>query len=211
VDMLAPQTFSSIRMDSGGDYARNWEVYASDSTTSWGTAIATGTAATSPVVITFPTQTHRYLQIRQKPSPGTGAWWSLYALTVYGIPTAPVSGPLPRVGWVATGSSTAGGDVAANALDDDSQGTRWSTGSAQSTAATQSYTVDMETARTFNQIRMDSGGDYARNYQVFVSTDGVNWGSAVASGSATTSPVIVTFAPQTARFIQVRQLTSAGT
>ena len=212
LDMLSPQTFSMILLDSGGDYARIWEIYASDSTTNWGTAIATGTATANPVVITFPTQIHRYLQIRQISSAGTTAWWSIYDLNVFGIPSGMVSGPgpLPRIGWVATGSSTAGGDVAENAIDANTT-SRWSTGLAQSNAATQSFTVDMQTAQTFNQISMDSGGDYCRNYQVYVSRDGINWGSPVATGSATANPVVVTFATQTARYVQVRQLPSPGT
>jgi F5/8 type C domain/Abnormal spindle-like microcephaly-assoc'd, ASPM-SPD-2-Hydin len=207
LDMLSPQTFSVITMSSGGDFARVWEIYASDDGSSWGTAIATGTATASPVVVTVPSQTHRYLQLRQLPSPGTGAWWSINDLEVG---TAPASGPSGRNGWVASGSSTAGGDVAVNAIDGNAT-TRWSTGVAQSSPATQSFTLDLGTAQSFNQIRMDSGGDFARSYQAYVSQDGVNWGSAVAAGSATASPVIVTFANETARFIQVRQLPSAGT
>jgi hypothetical protein len=212
LDMLSPQTFSMILMDSGGDYARSWEIYASDSTADWGTAIATGTATANPVTVTFPTQTHRYLQIRQKSSAGTTAWWSIYDMNLFGPAVAPPPGPGPlsRIGWVATSSSTAGTDVAANAIDFDSS-SRWSTGLAQSSAATQWFTVDMLTAQTFNQIRMDSSGDYARNYQVYVSADGLNWGSPITTGTAMATPVLVTFANQTARFIQVRQLTSPGT
>ena len=89
LDMLSPQIFSMIQMDSGGDYPRVWELYASDDTANWGTAIATGNATTNPVTITFPTQTHRYLQIREKTSPGTTAWWSIYDMNVFGIPNAP--------------------------------------------------------------------------------------------------------------------------
>jgi hypothetical protein len=119
-------------------------------------------------------------------------------------------GPLPRTGWVATASVSVRGTVPANAIDA-STTTRWSTGKAQYKAPTQWFQVDMRTAQRFNQIKMDSGPDYPRKYQVLVSADGVNWGSAVASGSGTATPVIVTFATQTARFIQVRQLMSAGT
>jgi hypothetical protein len=212
LDLSSPQTFSMIQVDSGGDYARNWELYTSDDPASWGTPIATGTATSNPMVITFPTQTHRYLQIRQLASPGTGSWWSIYDLNVFGLPgpVLPGPGPLSRLGWTATGSSTAGGDVAQNALDVNA-GSRWSTGLPQSNAATQSFTVDMQAAQTFNQIMMDSSGDYCRSYEVYVSADGSNWGSAVTTGSAMTNPVILTFATQTARFLQIRQLTSPGT
>src|SRR5262249_36208900 len=71
---------------------------------------------------------------------------------------------LPRTGWVATASSTAGNDVPAQAIDAAGTSTRWSSGQGQSGAATQSFTVDLKTAQTFNQITMDSGGDYVRSY-----------------------------------------------
>jgi hypothetical protein len=71
-------------MASGGDYARNWEAYVSSDGASWGTAVATGTGTTSPVTVTFPSTTARYIQIRQLTSAGTGAWWSIYDFNVYG-------------------------------------------------------------------------------------------------------------------------------
>jgi hypothetical protein len=48
-------------MASGGDYARNWQVYVSSDGTSWGNA-----------------------QIRQMTSAGTTSWWSIYDLNLYG-------------------------------------------------------------------------------------------------------------------------------
>jgi hypothetical protein len=119
-------------------------------------------------------------------------------------------GPLPRTNWVATASTTTRGTTPANAIDA-STTTRWSTGRAQSKPGTQWFQVDMSTTQTFTGVTMASGSDYVRNYQVLVSTDGLHWGSAVATGSGTGTPVSVTFARQSARFIQVRQLTSAGT
>ena len=82
--MKTPQTFSQITMVSGGDYARNWQVYVSSDGTNWGTPVATGTATASPVTVSFPSTTARYIQIRQTTSPGTTSWWSIYDLNVYG-------------------------------------------------------------------------------------------------------------------------------
>ena len=59
--------------------------------------------------------------------------------------------------------------------------TRWTTGTAMVNG--QSLTIDMKANKTFTKIVMDSTGsdqDYARGYQVFVSTDGTNFGSAIA-------------------------------
>ena len=112
---------------------------------------------------------------------------------------------MTRTGWTATGSSLAQSPL--NALDGNAA-TRWSTNAAQVNG--QYYQVDMQTTKTFKQITLDAGsspGDYPRGYQVFVSSNGTSWGSAIASGagSSTTPITTVTFASQTARYIKVVQ------
>jgi len=127
-------------------------------------------------------------------------------------PTSTTTGgsPLPRTGWTATASSTETGGSPANALDGNAT-TRWSTGAAQANG--QWFRVDMVTAQTFNKVVLDAGtstGDYPRGYQLFVSNDGTNWGSAVATGSGTTQVTTITFANQTARYIRIVQTGSIG-
>lgn len=73
--------------------------------------------------------------------------------------------------------------------------------------------VDMGAVRTVNEIVMDSGpsaGDYARGYQVFLSTDGTTWGNAVASGAPGASPVSARFVSTPARFVKVVQTSTAA-
>ncbi|WP_155893449.1 discoidin domain-containing protein [Cystobacter fuscus] len=111
---------------------------------------------------------------------------------------------LPRTGWTATSSPTSG--EPASALLDGSMSTRWTTGAPMANG--QSLTVDMQSAKTFTKIVMDSTGsdsDYARGYQVFVSSDGANWGSAIATGTGTGPVITVTFTARTARYIRVVQ------
>ncbi|HEX7056475.1 MAG TPA: discoidin domain-containing protein [Bacilli bacterium] len=118
-------------------------------------------------------------------------------------------GALDRTGWTAT-SSPISGEPPANLLDG-SMSTRWSTGTAMSPG--QYIIVDMKNTKTFDQIVMDSTGsdnDYARGYEVYVSDDGTNWGSAVASGSGSGPVVTVTFPAQSARYIKVVQTGSAS-
>ena len=67
------------------------------------------------------------------------------------------------------------------------------------------FQVNLGSAQTFNQIEMNSGGsagDYARGYNVEVSTNGTTFTS-VAAGTGTASPETVTFATQTAQYIRV--------
>jgi len=75
------------------------------------------------------------------------------------------------------------------------------------------FEVDMTSTQTFNEITMDSAGstnDYARGYQVFVSTDGTNFGSAIASGTGAAALITVQFPTQTARYIKVVQTGAAS-
>ncbi len=109
---------------------------------------------------------------------------------------------LPRTGWVAT-ASNGSGDVPGNALDGN-EATRFSTGAPMANGMW--LQLDMQAARTFDQITMDSGGstnDYARGYAVYVSSDGVTFGNPVATGTATAPLITVSFATQTARYLKV--------
>jgi hypothetical protein len=210
VDMLNPQTFSQITLDSGADYARNYQVFASTDGTNWGTAIASGSSTTALTTITFSALTARYLQVRQLTAAGVGAWWSISEFNVYGSGSSNTGGSaLPRAGWVLTASSTGGADVVANAIDG-SAASRWSSGIPQSNATTQTLTIDMLSAQAFDKITLDSAGDYARNYQVFASNTTANWGTAIATGAGATGTTTITFAQQNVRYIQIRQTTSAG-
>ena len=85
--------------------------------------------------ITFPTQWARFIKINQTATNSTV--WSIQELNVAGQPAVQIA--QPRTGWVPTGSSTSGTNVAANALDG-STTTRWSTSGAQTG---QSFKVDM--------------------------------------------------------------------
>ncbi|MDC0714422.1 discoidin domain-containing protein [Stigmatella sp. ncwal1] len=112
--------------------------------------------------------------------------------------------PLARTGWTATSTPTSG--EPASALLDGNMATRWTTGTPM--VAGQSITVDMQAARTFNKVVLDSTGsdlDYARGYEVHVSNDGANWGSAIATGTGTGPVLTVTFTARTARYVRVTQ------
>ncbi|WP_051348385.1 discoidin domain-containing protein [Peribacillus kribbensis] len=117
---------------------------------------------------------------------------------------------LDRTGWKAsTNVTTSSGDP--NAVLDGNSNTRWSAG--QAMKAGQSLTIDMQSAKSFNRIVMDSAGstnDYARGYEVYVSNDGVNWGFPAAAGTGSGAKVIVDFPQQNARYIKVVQTGSAS-
>lgn len=116
---------------------------------------------------------------------------------------------LPRTGWTATASPSSTTDVPARMLDG-STATRWSSGTPMTNGNT--VTVDLAAARTFSRIVMDSGpstSDYARGYQIAVSTDGTTWRT-VGSGTGTSALVTASVGSQTARYVRVTQTGSAS-
>jgi len=107
---------------------------------------------------------------------------------------------LATTGWAA--STNTSGDPAANAIDGNLT-TRFSSGTAQ--AAGQDLVINMGSARTFSELDMEvpnSAGDYARGYQVQVSTDGTAWTS-VATCTGTGSSEVVSFPAQTDQYVKV--------
>ena len=88
---------------------------------------------------------------------------------------------LNRAEWEVTSSS----GKPQGAIDG-SPYTRWDTGTAQ--APGQFYQIDLKNSFTINKIMLrseNSPNDYPRKYEVYVSKDGFNWGSSVASGVGT--------------------------
>jgi hypothetical protein len=202
VDMLQNQTFNRVVLDSGtntNDYARGYQVQVSTDNSTW-TTVASGTASSSPITVTFAPQYARYLKIVQT---GTStAWWSISELNVYG------EVEYARTGWSASASSTEGGGSTANAIDGN-YATRWSNGAAQANG--QYYQVDLGSSQWFNHIIMDSGtntNDYARGYIVQISNDGTTW-SEVAVGQGTGPVVTVNFPNTQGRYIKVIQTGSS--
>jgi chitodextrinase len=133
----------------------------------------------------------------------------LYVITSGAMVPTPYDpeAPLSRTGW--TASASHGAYKASNALDG-LAATRWDTGIAQVNG--QYFQIDMQMNRTFNKLVLDtsgSSGDYARKYEVYVSTDGTTWGTAVAAGSGSTVTTIH-FPSQTARYIRIVQTGSVG-
>ncbi|WP_233566878.1 GDSL-type esterase/lipase family protein [Cohnella endophytica] len=125
-------------------------------------------------------------------------------------PAQPIpAGMLDRSGWTATASASNGIENPGKALDD-LLSTRWSSGTAQTSGMW--FVVDMKGQKTFNQVVLDnadlSAGDYPIQYQLYLSNDGSNWGTAVASGAGAQTATTINLAQSTARYIKVTQIGS---
>jgi hypothetical protein len=202
VNLGSSQTFNQIEMNSGpssGDYAVGYNVEVSTDGSTF-TSVATGAGTSSPETVTFAAQTAQYIRVVLTGG-STSNWWSIAEFTAYNGTATPETA-LSETGWTASSNTSSAGDPPANAIDGNIN-TRFSSDAAQ--ASGMYFQVNLGSSQTFNQIEMDSGGstgDYARGYNVEVSTDGSTFTS-VATGTGTSSPETVTFAAQTAQYIRV--------
>jgi hypothetical protein len=208
VDMGALHLIAQVKLDtsaSKNDYPRGYALYLSKDGTSWGTPVATGSGAGPITQISFPWQGARFIKIVQT---GTASnWWSIHELTVVGAGRS----PLPRNGWIVSASLTCQSDVPSNVIDGQLS-TRWSTGVVQADSD-QWLQINMLAPQLFARIVMDSGkssGDFAHQYQVFVSNDGASWSGPVASGIGSSQILTVDFPTQNAQYIRIYQTGSAS-
>jgi hypothetical protein len=71
----------------------------------------------------------------------------------------------------------------------------------------------MRAVQTFRKIVLDttpSANDYPRGYSVTVSSDGVNWSSAIATGNGSSSVTTILLpTTQNARYLRITQSGSA--
>jgi glucosylceramidase len=138
-----------------------------------------------------------------------GSQWLGYTLPTGASLTPPTTeAALPRDGWTVSAASDSG-EPASNAIDGD-PATRWSTGHGMRPGDT--FQIDLGSRQTFNQIVLDttaSPGDFPRQYQVYVSDDGTNWGQPIATGPGATVTRIL-FPQVTGRFIRLVNEGSAG-
>ncbi|WP_027483153.1 discoidin domain-containing protein [Deinococcus pimensis] len=126
---------------------------------------------------------------------------------------------LSRTGWTASASTSSSTDVPARALDNNG-GTRWATGAAQTPG--QWFQVDLGSAQTFDRILLDSGQsgtDFIRRYEVYVTNDPASLGSPVPTGAGIAvngssygtgggvagQNTTITFAPRTGRYVRIVQ------
>ncbi|HHV99644.1 MAG TPA: hypothetical protein GXX36_08745 [Clostridiaceae bacterium] len=123
--------------------------------------------------------------------------------------TSTTGDALPRSGWTAAASNTNRAYTATQAIDEASE-TVWNSGTDQ--ASGQWFILNLGSVQTFDQISLNQGfipDDSPASYQVFTSNDGVNWGSAIASGTGTKGMTNIKFSPQTKQYIKI-QLTGGA-
>jgi HEAT repeat protein len=107
----------------------------------------------------------------------------------------------------ATASTSA--DKAALALDAD-RTTFWSTNRAMK--AKDTFILTLPAADKISGVTLDCGRkprDYPRGYELFLSSDGKDWGTAIASGKATGGITKITFPARSGRYIKIVQTSTS--
>jgi endonuclease/exonuclease/phosphatase (EEP) superfamily protein YafD len=212
LDLDACYEVNRVVMDSGssvGDQARGYEIYVSNDGVTWGSTASVGVGTTQRVDASFSPVAGSHVKIVQTGS--SGSWWSLHELEIYGAKCGHEPTPeIPRDRWTnASAISSSDEDDVRHAFDGDPS-TRWSTGHPMRDGDW--FQVNLGDCFDLDRIIMDSArspNDYARGYQVFVSNDGVSWGSPAAAAAATGTPVDVSFPARTGRWLRIVQTGSS--
>ncbi|MET8081858.1 discoidin domain-containing protein [Streptomyces sp. NPDC005303] len=148
--------------------------------------------------------------LAQQPQVRVGDQWLGYTLPTGASLTAPTGETaLSRDGWQATASASSSDDPPSKAIDGDAS-TRWSSGHGMQPGDW--FQLDLGSTETFDQLVLDStasSGDFARQYEVYTSDDGTNWGEPVATGPGSTMTRIL-LPKSTARYIRVVNKAGSG-
>ena len=102
-------------------------------------------------------------------------------------------------------SASCGAETAALAIDGVRK-TFWTTGRVMT--AGDSFTLTLPAADTIAGVTLDGGGnanDYPRQYELFLSTDGKNWGTAVAKAKGTRGITTISFTAKSAVAVKIVQ------
>ena len=205
VSTTTPSSITQTTASSGGNITADggasvtargvcWSTFSNPTTSNSKTTngISTGTFTSSITGLTASTTYH----VRAYATNSVG--------TSYGsdqqFTTSSGGGALSKTGWTATATNNNG---SAGLVIDGNNSTEYLTNGWSWSA--DNYTIDMKSNQTFTKIirKVDSGW-YPRGWTIYVSTDGANWGTAIASGTCTNgNDITSTFSSKTARYIKV--------
>ncbi|GIG57428.1 hypothetical protein Lfu02_18000 [Longispora fulva] len=192
----------------------NYEVYVSTDGTTWGTAVKTGTFAnnTTEQAATFTAKTGRYVKLRATSEVGGNPWTAVAELNIGVAPSTPSRIAQSTMSVASYDSQETAGEngVATNVLDGDSA-TIWHTAwSASSPPPPHEIVLNLGANYAVSclyQLPRQSGvNGRIAGYEVYVSTDGSTWGSAVATGTWTNTGTeqSACFTAKTGRYVKLR-------
>jgi endo-alpha-N-acetylgalactosaminidase len=199
----------------------NFEVYTSTDGSTWGTAAKTGiwTNTSAEESACFTARNARYVRLRALSEVNGNAWTSAAELNVAGAPPA----ALPRlaqssmtVKYVDSAETVAENTPGTNVLDGDSS-TFWGTQWYQTTAPMpHEIQLDLGSSKTVDCLyytpRQSQSNGRIAGYEVYTSTDGTTWGSAVKTGTFANSTLeqSACWTAKTARYVRLKALSEVN-
>ncbi len=200
---------------------RNYEFYVSGDGINWGSPVASGafpnTLAEKEVL--FSAKAGRYVRLRALSEVNGNPWTSVADLKV--LVSVTTTNVLPRSNWrlsyVDSEEAVGENGVAENAFDG-SAGTIWHTqwvgGNPPPPHEIQIDLAGNYNIEGFRYLPRQDGGvnGTIRNYEFYVSGDGINWGSPVASGAFpnTLAEKEVLFSAKAGRYVRLRALSEVN-
>jgi PKD repeat protein len=226
IDLGANYTISKFkylpRQSGTNGIIANYEVYISNSTTNWGTAVATGTFANNATekIVSFTAKDGRYLRFKALSSGNGNAFASAAEINVTGCitPACPSAQDISPTAWrLVSANSEQAGNPATNAFDGNS-GTFWHTQySPAATPYPHEIQIDMNASYAISKIKYlprQDGSTNGRvsNYEIYISGSTSNWGTAVATGSMVNDATekTISFTETTGRYIRFRALSEVN-
>ena len=187
--------------------------------TNWGSPVATGTWADDNTLKTavFGGVLCRYVRLTALTEAGNrGPWTSAAELGLLGDP--PIGPALQRAGWTASADSQESAAYAASNVLDGDDAIIWHTAFTGTVPPLpHSITIDMQSTHLISGLSYLPRQDNSLNgtigqYAVSVSSDGLNWGSPVASGTWADDHTekYAIFSPTSVRFVRLTALSEAG-
>ncbi|BBH70357.1 hypothetical protein ACTI_70420 [Actinoplanes sp. OR16] len=208
--------FYKGRQDVANGRIGRYEVYLSLDGTTWGTAVATGTFADNAgeQTVTIAPKSARYIRLRAL-SEVTGQPWTTVA--ELGVAVYP---RLPRIAYTVRyvdSQETTGENGRATNVLDNNLATYWHTRWSGDPDPAHPHEIQLDLGRNvsvsclYQRPRQNSVNGRIARYEVYTSTDAVNWGTPAASG---TWPNVIgeqnaCFSARTARYVRLRALSEA--
>jgi alpha-glucosidase len=195
----------------------NYEFYVSSDGVNWGTPVAKGTFTRNNTLktVSFPAKTGKFMRLLALSEINGGPWTTVAELNVTGTPAVQTSSNIAHTNWTLKSvDSQETGWAGTNAFDG-STGTFWNT-QWSSAAPAGPHEIQIKMGQSYSldsfsyQPRQDgyTNGTIA-DYEFYVSTDGVTWGTPVAKGTFAkdTSLKRISFPAKAGQYIRLRALT----
>ena len=221
LDMKSNNVVSALRYQprlgtNRGGTIGAYQIHVSLDGTNWGNPVSAGTLNDDALekAVPFTPTIGRFVRLTATSEAGNrGPWTTAAEINVNGNAAPTMS----RTGWTATADSAHVG-YEPNYVLDGNLNTIWHTPyGAGATPLPHFITLDMKTNNMVTGLKYQprlgtNRGGTIGGYQVHVSTDGVNWGTAVSTGTLadTEAEKTIPFAAKNGRFVRLTATTEAG-